>query len=883
MNKFKKLLSRMTLPKVKKILGSEADKLLRFGGVYEIKLEEDVELTSEKFKVKCNDWCVELIYNEMCKNKLEIKSSTTVLSPEVGAVFSLILEEKLSLGLSKPPVERVPIESLSEKELRNQAIADRQERAVKEKIRIKSSNDTSPYADYSVTNHTSGKTYRVAFRGYDYGVSYCSCPDFKINNLGTCKHLINVEKFVQRTFGKKNVLAQPYKRERLSIGLDYLENDLPVIKLYEPANFAEYTNYPTLKQYRGSHISSFKEFATDIENAIDAGDVIHIHPDAEKFINKKLFDERIENVTKQIRGNLETHPLRTSLLNAELRPYQLDGIAFAVEKGRAILADDMGLGKTIQGVGVAELFRREASIKKVLIMCPASLKSQWREEIHRFSDLSVQLVLGNAEERAKQYDNDCFFTVCNYEQVFRDIMTIEEVNWDLIILDEAQRMKNWESLTSKTIRTLDSKFALVLTGTPLENKLEELYNIASFVAPHRLGSAFSFMNKHRTVDEKGKVLGYKNLDDFRNSIEPIILRRTRGMVLDELPERTNHIIRIIPTEEQAVIDAGQRLIINTIIKKAYLTEMDMLRLQKALLVARMAADSTFLVNKQEPAYSTKLEKIEELITELLEDETRKIIIFSEWTTMLNLIESEAIQNRFDYVRLDGSIPQKKRGALVKEFNKNPKCRLFLSTNAGSTGLNLQSANTVINVDLPWNPAILEQRIGRAHRMGQKRPVDVYILVSEGMLEESILATLGAKQELANAAIDMESDLVEVSLQSGMEELKRRLEVLLGNPEDAEIDASMQDKVDNEIIQKQQNMADAGGKLLASAFEFLGAAVAKNATYGDNNVADSIFNEFAKSAHKQENGKYNLNISLDEDTLKNIASTLSNIMDLKNNN
>ena len=876
MNKFKNLLSRLTLNKVKKILGNDAEKLLRDGGIYEIEIENDVELTADRLKVQTSSFCVELIYNEAFPYKLEIKSSTTLASSEVGAAFSLILEEKMSLGLSKPPVEWVPIESLSEKELKAQAIADRHERSKRDRIKIKSSDESNPYVDYLITNHNSGKSYRVAFRGFEFGVSYCSCPDFKINNLGTCKHLISEERYVQRIFGKKNIIANPYKRNRLSVGLNYID-DTPIITLYPPVNFNKYTNFAILSKYMDRPISDYKTFVMDIENAIDAGDVIHIHPDAEKFINKKLLDERIANVTKNIRENLENHPLRTGLLNAELRPYQLDGIAFAVEKGRSILADDMGLGKTIQGIGIAELFARETGIKKVLIMCPASLKSQWREEIYRFSGRSVQLVLGTAEERANQYDNDRFFTVCNYEQVFRDIMTIEEVNWDLIILDEGQRMKNWESLTSQTIRTLDSKFALVLSGTPLENKLEELYNIASFIAPHRLGSAFSFMNKHRTVDEKGKVLGYKNLDDFRKKVEPILLRRTRSMVLDELPERTNHIVRILPTEEQAAIDLSQRRIIQTIITKPYLTEMDILRLQKALLVARMAADSTFLVNKQEPSYSTKLEKLKELLEELLEDDTRKIILFSEWTTMLNLIEADVIQKRCEFVRLDGSVPQKKRGALVKEFNQNPKCKLFLSTNAGSTGLNLQAANTVINIDLPWNPAILEQRIGRAHRMGQKRPVDVYVLVSEGMLEESILGLLGAKLELANAAIDMESDLVEVTLQSGIEELKRRMEVLLGNKEEVEVDASLQNKVDEEIKEKQERFSEAGERLITSAFEFLGAAVNKNKEINSSPMAESIFNEFAKSADKDDNGKYNLNFSLDEDALKNLAGTLAAIM------
>ena len=489
MNKFKKILSRLTLNKVKKILGNDAERLLREGGVFEIEIENNVELTADRLRVQANDFCVELIHNEAYPQKIEIRSSTTQESPEVGAVFSLVLEEKMSLGLSKPPVERVPIESLSEKELKAHAVGIRYERAQKDKIKIKSSDTSTPYADYSVTNHTTGKSYKVAFRGFDFGVSYCSCPDFKVNNLGICKHLISVEKYVQRIFGKKNILSNPYLRKRLSVGLNYLD-DNPILKLYPPVDFKKYADFAILSKYLNESIDDYKTFAMDINDAIDAGDIIHIHPDAEKFINKQLFNKRIYEVTKNIRENLETHPLRTGLLNAELRAYQLDGIAFAVEKGRAILADDMGLGKTIQGVGVAELLAREVNIKKVLIMCPASLKSQWRDEIYRFSGRSVQLVLGTSKERAEQYDNSKFFTVCNYEQVFRDIMTIEEVNWDLIILDEGQRMKNWESLTSQTIRTLDSTFALVLTGTPLENKLEELYNIASFIAPHSLGSAF---------------------------------------------------------------------------------------------------------------------------------------------------------------------------------------------------------------------------------------------------------------------------------------------------------------------------------------------------------------------------------------------------------
>ncbi len=150
-------------------------------------------------------------------------------------------------------------------------------------------------------------------------------------------------------------------------------------------------------------------------------------------------------------------------------------------------------------------------------------------------------------------------------------------------------------------------------------------------------------------------------------------------------------------------------------------------------------------------------------------------MFSEWTTMLNLIEPLLDERRMEYVRLDGSVPQKKRQALIHQFQNDPECKLFITTNAGSTGLNLQAANTVINVDLPWNPAMLEQRISRAHRMGQKQNVQVFLFVTEDTLEESLLVTLSAKHQLALAALDPDSNVTRVDLSCGMDELKRRLE------------------------------------------------------------------------------------------------------------
>ncbi len=642
-------------------------------------------------------------------------------------------------------------------------------------MKVEALDSRSVWTDYTVTNRTSGKTYRVALRGKEPGESYCSCPDFRTNTLGTCKHILHVLQKVKRRFPPA-ALNRPYRRKRLALHLKYGRE--VTLQFLMPEKLEEGVARIVAPFSRGP-IEDLPGLMKCLARLEKHGQEVTVYPDAEEFIQQRLLQARLREKIAEIRRSPSKQPLRTTLLKIPLLPYQLDGVAFAAGAGRAILADDMGLGKTIQGVGVAELLAREADIRKVLVVCPASLKSQWRSEIHRFCDRDVQLVGGPAAERASQYANPSFFTICNYEQVLRDILAIEGVPWDLIILDEGQRIKNWESKTSNIIKSLRSRFALVLSGTPLENRLDELYSVVQFVDDRRLGPGFRFFNQHRMIDEKGKVLGYKNLGTLRDTLRPILLRRTRDSVKLELPERSTEIIRVAPTDEQRELHRGNMQVVASITRKKFISEMDLLRLQKALLMCRMAADSSLLVTKQPPGYSTKLDRLDELFEQLFEEPDRKAIVFSEWTSMLDLIEPLLRKRKLDFVRLDGSVPQPKRQDLVHRFQTMAECKVFLSTNAGSTGLNLQAANTVINVDLPWNPAVLEQRIARAHRMGQTQNVQVFVLVTEETIEENLLATIAAKKELALAALDAESDIDQVDLASGMQELKGRLEMLLG--------------------------------------------------------------------------------------------------------
>jgi superfamily II DNA/RNA helicase len=312
--------------------------------------------------------------------------------------------------------------------------------------------------------------------------------------------------------------------------------------------------------------------------------------------------------------------------------------------------------------------------------------------------------------------------------------------------------------------------------------------------------------------------------------------------------------------------------------------MDLLRLQKALLMCRMCADSTFLVDKQAPGYSSKLEELGHLLDRLQAEENRKIVLFSEWTTMLNLIEPLLEKRRMGYVRLDGSVPQKKRQELIHRFQDDPRCMLFITTNAGATGLNLQAANTVINVDLPWNPAVLEQRIGRAHRMGQTQPVQVFILVTTDTLEENLLATLSAKHELSLAVLDPESDKHEVDLAAGMEALKRRLEVLLGAKPEAAEDESM--KADAErtaaALARKEKVAAAGGQLVGAAFAFIGEILNDRASEEKTaQISEAVREELNQCLEKTEDGRMKMTFTLpDESILDTMAKALSSIIALQ---
>ncbi|MGH9444459.1 MAG: SNF2-related protein, partial [Terriglobia bacterium] len=644
-------------------------------------------------------------------------------------------------------------------------ISARQERGREAIRRILASPPGRAYGDYEVESASKTK-YRVALRGPGLFDNFCSCPDFARNTLGTCKHIESMLQRLRKHYGERLDRRQ-YQRTRASLSLLYGET--LGVRLRLPA-----APTPELVRVAGEYFDAggmlnpecFRQFESVLEKIRRADDLAVVYSDVLEFIDRE--NELAAGLEKE-RAMLKDagagqRPLER-LLKAPLLPYQVRGALFAACRGRVVLADDMGLGKTIQAIAAAELLRSWRGISRVLVIAPASVKYQWKTEIEKFCGLSSQVVDGPLSHRKRLYASPEFFTLTSYEVAVKDFQDLIHLAPDLIILDEAQRIRNWATATARTIKQLKSRYAIVLTGTPLENKIEELYSVVEFVDGRRLGPAFRFLKEHRVVDEKGKLLGYRGLDQVHRQLEPVLLRRTRQEVLTELPERADQVFRVPMTPQQSAPYREQSDILARLMSKwqrqGWLSEIDLRRISCCIQNMRMLCDSTYLFDK-ETNFSPKLDEFREIVRELAIEEDRKVVVFSEYERMTRLASQLLDRLKIEWVSLHGGVPGRKRGDLMKRFREDPKCKIFLSTDAGGVGLNLQCASAVVNFEPPWNPARLEQRIGRVYRMGQTRSVQVIHLLTENSIEERVWETLRLKRALFAGLFD--SGAAEVSFE-----------------------------------------------------------------------------------------------------------------------
>jgi SNF2 family DNA or RNA helicase len=706
-----------------------------------------------------------------------IKNGDHLAWDRFGYACLLQVENELHLLDPKEPIEH---KKYSREGMIKRVMLERLQKAEKANYRIKWASNI--HGDHILTNEN-GIKYKVFLRDFKNETGYSDSMDSRLNKLGTTKHIMYAFKKLKEDKALFDKLSKIYPF--IEIFCDPL-NEYK-ISWYYPAKMSVEEQFLLSRYFKNSTVledSELKAFLGFIEESA-AFPRIRIRPEVQEKIENTFEESMLENLKTGFLTDF-------SPIKAELYPYQKEGINFALFRKAAIIADEMGLGKTIQAIGTAILKKGIFDFKKTLVVCPASLKEQWKKEIEKFSQEKALVIEGFPDEREKLYlDKNHYFFIVNYETILRDHLAINEAGFDFLILDEAQRIKNFETKTASSIRRLQFKHVLIITGTPIENRLIDIFSIVSAINPHYFGPLWEFSYQHCLFDPEkhNKINGYYNLQKLNKRLEPILIRREKRKVLDQLPnvQQINVPVKLSPL--QADYHVSYTKGIAAIIRKKFLTPYDLQKLQLLLASMRMVCDSTYLID-EETNESPKLEELKYILLEKLDvvNSDAKIIIFSEWVKVHKLIGQLLRENNIGFTELNGSVPVKLRGELIRKFETNPHCKIFLSTEAGGSGLNLQVANTLINFELPWNPAKKNQRIGRIDRLGQKsNKLTIYNFITINSIEQQIASGLLVKQSLFDGVLDGASKTNAVDFSTkGRSQFIQQLEEFINSAENVDL-------------------------------------------------------------------------------------------------
>jgi superfamily II DNA or RNA helicase len=686
----------------------------------------------------------------------------------------------------------------------------------------------------------------------------CDCADFLRGSLGLCKHVLAVLDGLARSpRGWQTALAA----ERAATPMLGWDATRIPAGPFDPLSALVATGDAPRDLFRPSKTGGLRPATLRPDDPrarlrlVERLQSLARGAKADPAARAVLADEaaRLQRMLR-LRGAMPRLLAATNKSKRRLYAYQKQGVQRIFAEGRLVLADDMGLGKTTQAIVASSALLETGLARRGLLIVPASLKAQWEREWQAVSRSPLRVLDGNAQERRALYSSiDRGFLVTNYEQVVRDFDAIANWNPDLVVLDEAQRIKNWSTRTALTVKRLRPTYRLVLTGTPMENRLEELASIVEWVDDRALEPKWRLGPWHSTfADGKREVVGARNLDDLRGRLAPVLLRRVRAEVLAQLPRRQDTVIPVeLTLEQQEAHDGLNQPIakLASIAGRRALKPAEFLRLMSLLATQRVISNGMAQLNFEatwadlrtrtptpkliESLCTPKLIELRELVASLAVTQKRKIVVFSQWRRMLDLaawavsdlLSAEKLRALF----FTGQEGIKRRTQNLVDFHDDPQAAVLFLSDAGGVGLNLQrAANACINLELPWNPAVLEQRIGRIHRLGQKRPIDVYNLVSRGCIEERIAGIVADKRALFRGLFEGATDEVRFERSSSLLHVLERL-VAPAVAVAADSDGDVSDRepgateVEQMVSAAEPDRADAGPESAAAAVAWTGNA------------------------------------------------------------
>jgi superfamily II DNA or RNA helicase/tetratricopeptide (TPR) repeat protein len=542
-------------------------------------------------------------------------------------------------------------------------------------------------------------------------------------------------------------------------------DDDTVLSLKELLDAVRMTNTRFITLRNGEFLSLTTKLRRQLDELASVAQTeheqIHIRPLAAHMLDEFL--EGAGNVDtdehwKALRARQATaasiQPEVPVTLQTQLRPYQEEGFRWMVRLANwgagACLADDMGLGKTIQAI---TMLLHRASEGPALVVCPASVLPNWANELYRFApSLQVKQISNGSRSAVLKTAGPFDIVLITYGILQSEDKLLAGVHWNMVILDEAHTIKNYQTKTSKAAMALQAGFKLILTGTPVQNHLAEIWNLFNFINPGLLGNLQYFNKQFATpVIYNAESSVTKHL---RKLISPFMLRRTKTAVLDELPEKTEIVKMVSLSPDEAAFYEAMRLSAVENIKKYSREKNSKHHLNTLTEIGklRMAACNARMIDPEIDIHSSKLAVFLEIVKELI-DNNHRALVFSQYVRHLDLVRQALDELCISYCYLDGSTPIPAREKVVQQFQSGEGSLFLISLKAGGTGLNLTAADYVIHLDPWWNPAVEEQASDRAYRIGQTRPVTIYRLVAKHTIEEKIIALHHSKRDLADRLLE----------------------------------------------------------------------------------------------------------------------------------
>lgn len=642
-------------------------------------------------------------------------------------------------------------------------IARRRERARAEAPPVENLDRTGRFPVFSnfAVRSPSGATYAVEVRALAPRRKFhCPCVDFRVNGLETCKHVESVLLHLENEQPLELAAAEAHGSPRVDLAVDHGRRTLILERGREhlPENLARLFDAEAgyLLPGFGAEVALelWETAAAERPELRVSGEVgawleCRRH-EAESFALRRSYEENVQA------GRWPAHETRRPLF-----PYQREGMLHLACVERALLADEPPLDRTVQALATCALLHRLGHAKRALVVVPASLRGEWVEAIERLTDLPQRVLEGSRPDRLETLaaPEPPFFTLAAYEQIGPDALEFNaRLRPDIIIFDEAQRLRNWNSRLALSVKRLESRYAFVLTGAPPDARLDELYSLVSYLDPTVLGPLFRFNREYHRFDDRGRPSGYRNLEQLRERVRPLVLRRRAVDVPAQVPVRTERLYLVnLPEPVRERCETLEARLARQLAAPRRDGTDD--RLGRDLSTLRLAAGGLEIPSDDPDPGRTlaalpKARELARVLRECMANAGQKVIVCSEWETVLESARALCARLRlpFAFPQTTPALTASQRREEIRRFRTDPDCRVLLTTDGGSPGLHLPEASVVVHLDQAWSAARMEARVARIFHAGDTpRPVTVLHLVSENTLEHRLYALRhGAPDPAADA-------------------------------------------------------------------------------------------------------------------------------------